>query len=171
MLSWTWDFAVNEIFWIDGNPPPKLAVVLRPQGGEWLQEDLAKFKRAGIRTLVSLLEEDEAEWLGLAQEARTARELGMEFLSFPIPDTQIPSNPAAFREFILRLVNRLGRGEKIGVHCRGSIGRSTVTAAAALIHLGWRPAAALTAIEKARGCPVPDTQEQRAWILRYEPGP
>jgi len=38
-----------------------------------------------------------------------------------------------------------------------------------LIHLGWKPAAALAAIEKVRGCPVPDTQEQQAWILLYEP--
>jgi protein-tyrosine phosphatase len=162
---------INEICWIDGNPPPHLAVVLRPRGGEWLEDELRKFKTGGIHTLVSLLEEDEAVWLGLGGEPRVAAALGLQFLSFPIPDTQIPSNPSAFRVFVAGLVSRLRRGERIGVHCRGSIGRSTLTAAAALIHLGWKPAVALAAIEKARGCPVPDTEEQHAWILGYDTRP
>jgi hypothetical protein len=40
-----------------------------------------------------------------------------------------------------------------------------------LIHLGWTPRAALFAIAAARGCPVPDTQEQENWILNYQPKP
>lgn len=162
---------MKDIFWIEGNPPPTLAVVLRPRGGEWLEEEMLKFKRAGIQTVVSLLEEEEAEWLGLAQEGNLAKQLGMEFLTHPIPDTQIPPERAAFRDFVAGVVQRLRRGERVGVHCRGSIGRSTLTTAAALIHLGWKPEAALAAIAKARGCPVPDTDEQQAWILRYEARP
>jgi len=158
---------MREIFWIDGNPPPSLAVVLRPRGGDWLAEDMDRFRRAGIQTVVSLLEEEEADWLGLAEEGPQARKLGMEFLTHPIPDTHTPPDHRAFKEFVADLVRRLRRGERIGVHCRGSIGRSTVTTAAALIHLGWKPEAARAAIEKARGCPVPDTEEQQDWILHY----
>lgn len=161
---------MTEIFWIDGNPPPTLAIVLRPRGTD-LEDELNYLKQGGIQTLVSLLEEEEASWLGLADEPAIAARLGLEFLSFPIPDTHVPSNRAAFREFIAGIVNRLRHGESIGVHCRGSIGRATVTAAAALIHLGWKPAAALTAIQKARGCTVPDTEEQQRWILGYEQRP
>ena len=158
---------MNEVFWIDGNPAPALAVVLRPRGGDWLEQELALLKRAGIDTVVSLLEEDEAAWLGLAEEGPLAEKIGMEFVSFPIPDTHVPPDRAAFRHFIADLVQRMRRGERVGVHCRGSIGRSTITAAAALIHLGWKPDTALAAIERTRGCPVPDTAEQRAWILHY----
>jgi len=57
------------------------------------------------------------------------------------------------------------------VHCRGSIGRATVTAACTLIQLGRKPRAALAAIEAARGCAVPDTEEQRSWILSFEAKP
>jgi protein-tyrosine phosphatase len=160
--------AVSEIFWIDGHPPPTLAVVLRPRGGDWLEDELDRLKHGGITTLVSLLEPEEAEYLGLAEEGSIAERLGMSFLSYPIPDTHVPSDTRGFRAFAADLASRLRHGEQIGVHCRGSIGRSTVTAAAALIHLGWKPAAALAAIQKARGCPVPDTDEQAAWILRYD---
>jgi hypothetical protein len=43
-----------------------------------------------------------------------------------------------------------------------------VTAACTLIELGWTAKDALAAIEAARGCVVPDTQEQEDWILRYK---
>ena len=162
---------MNDIFWIKGNPPAPLAIVLRPRGDEWLEDELLGMRRGGIQTLVSLLEEDEAVLLGLADEGPIAEHVGLEFLSYPIPDTEIPSNVAAFQTFAAGLANRLRAGEQIGVHCRGSIGRATVTAACALIHLGWSPQAALAAIQAARGCMVPDTQEQEDWILRYKARP
>jgi protein-tyrosine phosphatase len=159
---------VNDIFWIKGHPPATLAIVLRPRGDEWLEDELLRMKQGGIQTLVSLLERDEAILLGLADEHPIADHIGLKFLSYPIPDTEIPSNLAAFQTFAAGLADRLRAGERIGVHCRGSIGRATVTAACALIHLGWTPRAALAAIQAARGCMVPDTQEQEDWILRYK---
>jgi protein-tyrosine phosphatase len=160
---------MNEIFWIKGDPPAPLAIVLRPHGGDRLEDELLRMKNAGIQTVVSLLEKYEAAFLELTDEARVARKAGLYFLSFPIPDTQIPSDPAAFETFIKYLANRLRAGEHIGVHCRGSIGRATVTAACALIHLGWSPRSALFANAAARGCAVPDTQEQENWVLNYQP--
>jgi len=159
---------MGQIFRIGGNPPTTLAVVLCPRGEGRLRQELGELKKGGIDVVVSLLEPDEAEWLGLDNEGQVAKELGMQFLPFPIPDTQVPPDPIAFGEFITGLVNRLRHGEHIGVHCRGSIGRATVTAAAVLIRLGWKPEKALAAIEDARGCAVPDTPEQREWILNYE---
>jgi protein-tyrosine phosphatase len=162
---------VNDIFWIKADPPVPLAVVMKPRGGDWLEDDLLRMKRSGIEALVSLLERDEAEMLGLGEESSLAIKIGLQFLSHPIPDVHVPSSTIAFREFAAGLADRLLAGEHIGVHCRGSIGRSTVTAACALIHLGWTPQAALAAIEAARGCLVPDTLEQRDWILRYKAEP
>ena len=136
-----------------------------------LEDDLLAMRRAGIQTLVSMLENREAALLGLADERFEAMHLGLEFLSFPIPDTRIPPDAAAFRAFAEDLAVRLRIGRRIGIHCRGSIGRATVTAACALIHLGWRPKAALEAVAAARGCSVPDTQQQEDWILHYKARP
>lgn len=161
---------MNDIFWINGNPPPPLAVVLRPRGDS-LKDELLQMKQGGIQTLVSLLEEEEAASLGLAQEGSVAGQIGLQFVCFPIPDVHVPPNPDAFRKFVAGLAGRLSAGVRVGVHCRGSIGRSTVTAACTLIHLGWAPKAALDAIAAARGLAVPDTQEQKDWILSYKPSP
>lgn len=157
---------MNEIFWINGAELPHLAIVLRPRG-EWLESELRQLKESGIQTLVSLLEPFEAELLGLDKEPAVAARVGLEFLSHPIPDTHVPPDVSGFRQFVSGIADRLAKGEKVGVHCRGSIGRATVTAASALIHLGWTPSAALSAIERARGVPIPDTPEQEQWILRY----
>jgi protein-tyrosine phosphatase len=159
---------VNNVFWIKGNPHFPLAIVLKPRAGDALEDDLIRMKLAGVETLVSLLEEAEAELLALEEEGPIAKQIGLQFISHPIPDVHVPPNLAAFQNFAADLASRLRAGERIGVHCRGSIGRSTVTAACALIHLGWSPKAALSAIEAARGLTVPDTQEQKEWILRYK---
>ena len=159
---------MTDVFWIKGNPAAPLAIVLCPPGGRGLRDELLVMKRAGIDTLVSLLEEQETHLFGLSEEGHLAGQVGMRFLSFPLPDAHLPPDRATFRAFAQGLANRLRAGEAVGVHCRGSIGRSAVTAACALIHLGWTPHAALAAITAARGLTVPDTQEQEDWILRYK---
>jgi protein-tyrosine phosphatase len=170
---------VNGVYWIERPssgirnslaPATRatLAVVLCPRGGPYLEGEIAYLKRAGIQTLVSLLSDEQVIMLDLDQEPALARQLGMDFLHHPIPDHELPRDRRAFTAFIEGLAKRVERGQKVGVHCWGSIGRATVTAACTLIHLGWKPAEALAAVEAARGCPVPDTDEQQRWILNYK---
>jgi protein-tyrosine phosphatase len=162
---------VDNVLWVHGSEPVGLAIVLRPGGKRGLKQDIAAIKRGGVQTLVSLLEPNEARWLGLEDEGPLAEKAGIRFLTYPILDVHVPPDETTFREFVAGLADRLRSGHRIGVHCRGSIGRSTVTAACALIHLGWKPKDALKAIQKARGCPVPDTKEQRHWIMKYKAEP
>ena len=165
---------MNDLFWIHGlagEATPNLAIVLRPRGDRLLETELIRMRQRGIDTVVSLLEPDEADMLGLAEEQALAGKNGMQFLSFPIPDGHVPPDTAAFRRFVSGIADRARSGERIGIHCQGSIGRSTVTAACTLAHLGWKPRAALAAVAAARLSPVPDTQEQQDWILRYEAQP
>lgn len=159
---------MNEICWIKGEPAAKLAIVLRPRGGDWLSDEMRRIRIGGIDTLVSLLEPHEADWLELGEESSAAEQAGLHFLNFPIPDRTVPQALSPFRAFIEELAQRSRRGERIGFHCRGCIGRATIAAACTLIHLGWNPAGALNAIEQARRLPVPDTPEQANWILNYK---
>jgi protein-tyrosine phosphatase len=177
---------VSGVYWIYGpdteRPPARadepapqraipLAVVLCPRGGRLLARELAHLKRGGVRTLVSLLSEEQVEMLDLGKEQQIAHKLGMEFLHFPLPDHEVPPDAPSFQAFVAKLAQRVRNGEPIGIHCWGSIGRAPITAAATLIHLGWEPRSALRAIESARGCPVPDTEEQEQWILSYKAQP
>jgi protein-tyrosine phosphatase len=160
---------VRDVFWIAENrESPRLGIVTRPRGGDWLHDELLRLKNAGIRTVVSMLEQREADSLGLAEEGRFAEQLGLRFISFPVPDRTTPANKDAFRRLIHKLASQVSNGDAVGVHCQACIGRSTIAVACILIHLGWNPEAALEAIESSRGCSVPDTEEQREWILDYE---
>ncbi len=162
---------MKNIFWIRGTPPVSLAIVLCPPGGRGLREELVALRRSGIETLVSLLEPEECHLLGLSEEGKLAKQAGLQFLSYPISNSHPPQSTTIFRGFIAGLADRLMAGESVGIHCRGSIGRSTVMTACVLIHMGWQARAALTAIALARGQAVPETQEQEDWILRYKPLP
>ena len=148
--------------------PIPLAIVLCPRGGRALYADLLKLRRAGIDVLVSMLSDDQIDMLELKEEALTAKRLGMDFLHHPVPDHHIPGDPRSFRAFVNGLAERLRDGRRIGIHCWGSIGRAPLTTACTLIHLGWKPQAALAAIESARGCEVPETEEQKQWVLNYQ---
>lgn len=162
---------MNDLFWIpaaDVAPNIRLAIVLRPRGNDWLEDELHRIKTNGVETLVSMLEDWEASSLGLSEESRVASELGLSFVSYPIPDRTTPADLKSFRAVVADLADRLRRGRSVGVHCRGSIGRATIIAAATLIHLGWKAEAALKVIESVRGCSIPDTEEQRRWILGFE---
>jgi protein-tyrosine phosphatase len=162
--------STNDIFWIGGESSTGLAIVLRPRGGDWLEDELVRYKNGGIDSLISMLEPGEAEELGLSDESVFAAQTGLKYLSYPILDRHVPPDVSSFRNLAREIAESLRNGARIGVHCRGSIGRATLVAACALVELGWKPEPALEAIEAARGCPVPDTPEQRAWILNYEAG-
>ena len=162
---------MKTVLWIGEADPSRLAIVLRPRGGEGLLADLEEVRAAGIDVLVSLLTQDDAEELGLAEEGRASQQLGMHFVSYPILDRCIPSDERSFRRLVSELRNHVRAGRSVGAHCRGCIGRATVLLASVMIALGWRADDALRLIEQARGFQVPDTPEQLEWILSFQPEP
>jgi protein-tyrosine phosphatase len=160
---------MKQVLWIDEARPSRLAIVLRPRGGEGLQADLEMARAAGIDVLVSLLTREDNEDLGLTEEGRLAQQLGMRFVSYPILDRCTPVDGAGFRRLVADLRDQVRAGRSVGAHCRGCIGRATVLIASVMIALGWNASDALRKIESARGFPVPDTPEQLEWILNFNP--
>lgn len=162
---------MTDIYWVQHDESARVAIVARPRGDEWLERDLANLRRGGIDILLSLLEPEEAGYLGLVHELDLAESLGIEFASYPIPDRTTPADEVSFRRLIRQLAESVRAGKRVGAHCRGCIGRATVAIAAILIQLGINPADAVAFIEQARGCTVPDTPEQLRWILSFKPDP
>ncbi len=142
----------------------RLATMARPAGDAWLADEMAELARVGVTDLVSHLGEYEAFALGLAEEARAAAAAGLRFHWFPIADGAVPEQPD-FEAFIDTLVPAVREGGFLVVHCRGGIGRSSITAAAILIRLGANPGDAIKLIAAARGFPVPDTMEQYDFVM------
>jgi len=60
----------------------------------------------------------------------------------------------------------LGMDDSLAVHCRASIGRSSVLAVSVVVRLGGEANEAFIAVKSARGCSIPDTPEQRQWVIQ-----
>jgi hypothetical protein len=160
-----------DIYWLKAEGRGRLAVMPRPRGGDWLEDEILHLKRWGIECLVSLLTPEEEGFLGLEQEGALARQHGLRYFSHPVPDRDVPSSPKETWALARTLAGHFAAGSQIAVHCRMGIGRSPLLLACVLVTTGLRPDDAWDLIGDARGCLVPDTQEQREWLERTAPGP
>ena len=160
---------LTELHWLRGRWPGKLALAARPRGGDWLEDDISVWKRAGISGVVSLLTSDEEQDLGLTKEASAIRKQGLEFTAFPIPDQQVPNSEGKLGQVLDKMNAALESGKNILIHCRQGVGRTGLVAACLLIKTGMSPGAAVETVSAARGVSVPETTEQRDWIERYAP--
>jgi protein-tyrosine phosphatase len=155
-----------SLYWIKSIDSFRLAIAARPRGGDWLGDDLSRLKASGVDILVSMLTPPEMEELGLIQEHEECRTCVMEYLNFPIDDRTVPKIVQVFNLFVDQVAGQLKSGKAVAVHCRAGIGRSSLLTACVLIRLGLTPAAAWDLIQSARGCPVPDTPEQKSFVER-----
>jgi hypothetical protein len=81
-----------EIYWIDGTPKGRLAVLPRPRGGDWLEDEVKSLRLAGIDVLVCLLTHEEMAELDLGDEAALCAAHGIQFVCFPILDRGVPAS-------------------------------------------------------------------------------
>jgi protein-tyrosine phosphatase len=154
-------------FWVETSSQLRLAIVPRPRGGDWLEDDVRQIKRAGVDVLVSMLQADEAAELGLQAEANLCEASGIAFRSFPIPDRETPSSTTSFFQFVEDLRAEVHSGRSVAVHCRASIGRSSLLLAALLAAEGFTPDDAFRRLTIARGIQVPDTPDQIRWVEQF----
>lgn len=151
----------SDIYWIKTPTSLRLAIMARPRAGDWLEDEIDHWKREGVGLVVSLLEPDEIQDLGLEAEAAICQSRSIEFISYPIPDRGVPANTTT----AVHLANQIiSRNTPTAIHCRAGIGRSYLVAALVLRLGGVDCTEALNAIGTARGTSVPDTTLQREWV-------
>jgi protein-tyrosine phosphatase len=159
----------TRLYWLDEVWPGRVALSARPRGGDWLSDEITDWKSAGVSTVLSLLEAHEERDLDLRAEGAEVRAEGLEFLSLPIPDRQIPKSvdEGKLADTIEKLSRTLSAGKNVLVHCRQGVGRSGLVAACLLVRRGLTPGAAVEMVSSARGVSIPETNEQRDWIDHY----
>ena len=153
-----------DIYWIADVPAGRLAILGRPRSGDWLADEIADWKVAGLTDVVSLLEDHEIRELELIQEAAITQQVGLSFEQFAIPDRGVPVSSEATHALWNRLGTKVRAGRSVGIHCRASIGRAGLIVVGVLLRLGVPESIAWQRASAARGRPVPDTDEQRLWV-------
>lgn len=152
-----------EIFWIDES----LAIMPRPRGNEWLEDEILSLKNFGAGVIVSLLETHEIIELELDKEQLFCEQNDLIFLNFPIVDRQTPASFEATLAFTEKLKDLIDEKHKVAIHCRQGVGRSSLIAACVLVLREGLCENVFERISTARGCRVPDTPEQVDWVKLF----
>ncbi|HAI69934.1 MAG TPA: protein tyrosine phosphatase [Gammaproteobacteria bacterium] len=155
-----------EIYWIKDFKVGHLAIMPRPRAGDWLEDEIKALNEEGLDILVSLLMPDEVYELDLKEENTLCGANGIELISFPIKDRQVPALSQA-QKLSQSLLTEITNGKKVAIHCRMGIGRSALMVASILVCSGIAPVTAYQMVTKSRGLAVPDTQEQKRWLDRF----
>lgn len=158
---------MTPIYWIPTSTAGRLGIMSRPRGGDWLVDEIRSLASSKVDTLVRLLTSTEMEELDLSLQARYCRDCGIELIDFPIPDRSTPNLESTL--LLTRdLANRIRASKTIVAHCRQGIGRAGMVTAATLMILGSDVKNAITQVSLARGIDVPETKEQKQWLVRFE---
>jgi protein-tyrosine phosphatase len=153
------------LYWIRGFAEGHLAIMPAPQV-ENLERATMYWKDEGVDVVVSLLERAEA--LGFVEAERAlCEEIGLEFFWFPIKDGSVPPSRVAFDALVVKLSQAIRMSKSVAIHCRAGIGRSSILATAVMNHFQVDAVVALDMVAEARKVEVPQTEEQRQWILGY----
>ena len=103
--------------------------------------------------------------MDLVQEASVCQTHGLQFRSFPVVDRSVPASRRATLDLVRELDEALAAAENVAIHCSQGIGRSALLAACLLVSAGIDPETAFRRVSAARGCSVPETPEQRKWVV------
>ena len=158
---------IAKVFWTKEKYPGRIALVPRPRGGEWLEDEVLAWSNAGLDVIVSMLDAEETRAFELGREAEFCAENGIEFVSYPVTDRSVPEVNENFLRVAEKLKTLLVKGKNIGIHCRQSVGRAPLMAAVLMIYFGVNPTEAIRQLSIVRGVEVPETDEQRKWAERF----
>ncbi|MGH2384844.1 MAG: hypothetical protein ACRDGB_07335, partial [Candidatus Limnocylindria bacterium] len=131
-----------------------------------LDADLAALRRAGVRRLLLLVDDEElARWSDVAIVDRGAR-LGIDIERHPMPDGSPPSSIAAMDSILASLAEARSVSDA-AVACMGGVGRTGTVAACALVLAGWQPEAAIARVRNIRHPTAVETPSQEQFVRTY----
>ena len=161
---------ISNIYWINEKKIGEklLGTMARPRGNDWLDDEIKWLKIRKIDYLICLLEDSELTKLGLNREKELCKKWKIQFVNLPIEDVNIPKASGKFIKLVEDLAKEIRQEKKVVIHCRMGIGRSSILAGAIMIKLGFEGKEVFEIISKYRKLEVPDTEEQRNWILQIE---
>lgn len=159
-----------------GAAPGALGMTLLPgkrrngfSGPHWrdADADARRLRDAHRATTFLLLVEDVDLEMSRAWGTVPALEAaGIRVVRHPVPDLDVPKDPAAFRRTLDDMTARVRAGERVVVACRGGLGRTGTAVACILVDAGASPDEAIARVRAARpGTVERSVQEEfvRAW--------
>ena len=134
--------------------------------GAWardLDTDLDAIQRWGATAIVTLITDEEIDYLKIPDLQQAVRDRHMEWWHLPIQDGKSPPAQGFEDKWAddagEALRDRLRLGFDVLVHCRGGLGRAGTVAARLLVELGARPGDAMRRVRAVRPGAIEEGQE------------
>jgi ADP-ribosylglycohydrolase/protein-tyrosine phosphatase len=108
-------------------------------------------------TLLLLVENVDLEMSRARATVPALEAAGIRVIRHPVPDLDVPRDPAAYRVTLDEVLARVRGGERVVVACRGGLGRTGTAVACLLVDGGVAPDEAIARVRAAR----PGTVERR----------
>lgn len=131
-----------------------------------LHRDLDSLRRAGVRRLVLLVDDEELRRWGDRDVVKRAAGYGIEVVRHPIADGGVPDSPQSMALVIADVEEGLRQGN-VAIACMAGIGRSGMVAACALVAHGVPPDEAVATVRARRHPGAVETAAQEAFVRRY----
>jgi ADP-ribosyl-[dinitrogen reductase] hydrolase len=127
----------------------------KDRAGGWdrdLDSDMARIRAWGAAVVVTLVEERELGWLGVADIGTEVTRHGITWRHLPIRDGGVPEQDfeVGWTTVGAELRSLLQNGGRVLIHCRGGLGRAGMISARLLVELGTSPDAAIRAVRRGR---------------------
>lgn len=157
-----------RVDWVDLTKVPNLASVPGRLGmtflpgkqyvsdwsGEWwrdLERDVARLRADhGCDVFLLLVEDHELELTRTTGLPAALERHGIELLSHPVVDMNVPTDRDAYRATLDRLVAAIREGRSVVIACRGGLGRTGTAVACLLVGEGMGPEAAIGLTRESR---------------------
>lgn len=131
------------------------------------EADLRALRDWGAAWLITLMEQRELEFFGVAAIGEICRDLGLRWVHAPIADFGAPD--IAFEQAWSRhggtMIDHLRDDGRIAIHCLAGLGRTGTVAARILVELGHGPGEAVSRVREARPGSI-QSEAQLDYILR-----
>jgi protein-tyrosine phosphatase len=146
------------------------------RGRDWrrsLNDDLATIEEQGVGLMISLIETDEFNLLGVPGLAEAAEARRFDWKHFPIADMAAPIKDDRLRVLLDDVDAVLAQGGFVLFHCAAGLGRTGAMAAFVLIdRLGFSAEDAIALVRSARpGTIESDAQLSFLQDAAFEPAP
>lgn len=162
-----------RVDWVEADAlglPGGLGMTLCPgrrDRGRRAAEDTREMAAMGVKRLLCLIGDDELASVDAIDLPQAAVGAGIQWRQMPILDQGVPSIDEA-RALVHELLEALGRGERVVVHCMGGLGRTGTICACTLISRGLSADEALASVRRSRGPRCVETAIQEQFLRRYE---
>jgi len=153
-------------FWITKINKCEIGISPCPSGGLDLETELNSLFLGNQLSLISLLVEEEVIALKLHNEGLISTKIGIDFRAFPIVDSSIPG-ASNFIGFIEELYVQTKEVNRMLIHCRAGIGRSSLIALGLMTKHGLNLKESIELASKVRGIDVPQSFSQRKLLSYY----